>query len=183
MKVREFGPIADLPPEVLRAPTDIPLSAVPSLVRPRAELHLPGGRSAPYDAFISYASEDQAAVARPLFEALTAAGLDVWYDELTLKIGDSLRRKIDAGIASSRFAVTVISEHYLAKGWPQYEFDGVVSQAVSGQQVILPIWHNILKTQVQAFSPSLADKVARMTSDRTVEEIATEIIAVIHDAS
>ena len=50
-----------------------------------------------WDIFICHASEDKEAIARPLANALKQAGLDVWYDEFTLTLGDSLRRKIDHG--------------------------------------------------------------------------------------
>jgi hypothetical protein len=50
---------------------------------------------------------------------------------------------------------------------------------MTGEQIILPLWHRITKSEVIAQSPSLADKVARNTADATVEEIATEIASVI----
>ena len=132
-----------------------------------------------YDVFISHAAEDKDEVVRPLANALRASGLTVWYDEFELTIGDSLRRKIDTGIAHSRFGIVVLSVHFFAKGWPQYELDGITTMSVSGKQGILPIWHNLTKAQVIAESPSLADKVARNTADFTVEEIAEEIARVI----
>ena len=132
-----------------------------------------------YDVFISHAAEDKDEIVRPLANALKAAGLTVWYDEFELSIGDSLRRKIDAGIAHSRFGIVVLSVPFFAKGWPQYELDGITTMSVSGQQGILPIWHKLTKAQVIAESPSLADKVARNTADFTVEEIADEIAQVI----
>lgn len=132
-----------------------------------------------FDVFISHASEDKDEVVRPLAGALTERGLDVWYDEFELRIGDSLRRKIDAGIARSRFGIVVLSTAFFAKGWPQYELDGLVTMAVSGRQVLLPIWHGVSKDEVTGKSPSLADKVALRTSDYTIEEIADEIAAVV----
>ena len=51
-----------------------------------------------YDVFISHASEDKALFVRPLAKALQQAGLKVWYDEFTLKLGDSLRESIDRGL-------------------------------------------------------------------------------------
>jgi hypothetical protein len=57
-----------------------------------------------------------------------------------------------------------------------------VTRAVSGEQVLLPIWHNITKKEVIQYSPSLADKLARSTATHTVEEIAAEIIEVIKGA-
>jgi len=46
---------------------------------------------------------------RPLDDALRDRGVTVWYDEFKLRIGDSLRRNIDAGIAHSRFGLVVLS--------------------------------------------------------------------------
>jgi hypothetical protein len=132
-----------------------------------------------FDVFISHASEDKDAVVRPLSEALRERGLEVWYDEFELRIGDSLRRKIDAGIARSRFGIVVLSQSFFAKGWPQYELDGLVTMAVSGAQVLLPLWHGISKDEVVRQSPSLADKVALRTSDYTIDEIAAEITSVV----
>jgi hypothetical protein len=138
-----------------------------------------GGTDIEYDVFIAHASEDKDAVARALARALREAGLAVWYDEFELRIGDSLRRKIDAGLANSRFGVVVLSQSFFDKGWPNYELDGLVTKGVANEQVILPVWHNITKAQVLAFSPPLADKVARNTASHTVEEIAAEIAEVI----
>ena len=132
-----------------------------------------------FDVFISHATEDKALVVRPLAHALSHRGLRVWYDEFELRIGDSLRRKIDEGIARSRFGIVVLSHPFFAKGWPQYELDGLVTMAVSGKQMILPLWHEISKDEVMNRSPSLADKVALRTSDYSIDEIAEEIASVI----
>lgn len=156
-------------PEIREAP----LSTVPSLVRDTPPAIESGGQG--YDVFISHASEDKDAIVRSLASALTDQGLKVWYDEFTLRIGDSLRQKIDRGLASSRVGLVVLSPSFIAKGWTNYELDGIVTRTVSGEQILLPIWHNITKQEVIDFSPSLADKVARSTATHTVEEIAQEI--------
>ena len=44
------------------------------------------------------------------------------------------------------------------------------------------MWHRVTKAEVVGYSPSLADKLARNTSDFTVGEISTEIAEVIEDA-
>lgn len=134
-----------------------------------------------YDVFISHASEDKDEVARPLAEALRNNGLSVWYDEFELRIGDSLRRKIDKGIANSNFGVIVISRDFISKGWTNYELDGLITRAVNGEQTMLPVWHNVTKREVINYSPSLADKLARSTTDFTVEEIADEIADLIRE--
>lgn len=148
----------------------------PTNVEPRVRKEEPEVR---YDVFISHATEDKDDIVRPLAKALIAKGLRVWYDEFSLKLGDSVRRKIDAAVTNSRFAIVVLSHAFFAKDWPQYELDGLVTRENSGEQVILPLWHRITKNEVLARSPSLVDKLARNTSDFTVEEIATEIAEVI----
>jgi hypothetical protein len=169
-------------PGPLPAIREAPLSSVPSLVQ-GAGGH-PGlapedDDQREFDVFISHASEDKDDVVRPLAVALQGSGLAVWYDEFELRIGDSLRRKIDKGLAKSRFGVVVLSQAFLGKGWPNYELDGLVTRAVTGEQVLLPVWHKISKQEVMAYSPSLADKLARSTSTHTVQEIAEEIVQVI----
>ncbi|MFF2817338.1 toll/interleukin-1 receptor domain-containing protein [Kitasatospora cineracea] len=131
------------------------------------------------EVFISHASEDKADVATPLARCLQDAGVSVWLDVLELKIGDSLRRRIDQGLARSAFGVVIFSRAFFEKGWTQYELDGIVTRSVSGEQSLLPIWHNITKDEVIAQSPSLADKLARSTAQHTVAEIAREIADVV----
>jgi hypothetical protein len=135
-----------------------------------------------FDLFISHATEDKDGIVRDLVEALSSRGVKVWYDELQLRIGDSLRRKIDAGLARSRFGLVVVSHAFFAKNWPQYELDGLVSLEMAGRQRILPVWHNITKDEVLDYSPSLADKVALSTGTFTVEEISAEIADVVNDS-
>jgi len=114
-----------------------------------------------HDIFLSHASEDKVAIARPLDKALRRAGVTVWFDEGTLTIGDSLRRKIDEGLAHSRFGIVILSPSFFAKDWPQRELDGLVAREnASGEKAILPIWHKVTKVQVAKFSPTLADRLA-----------------------
>lgn len=160
------------------------LSTVPSLVQKLNENSIPSeNTNKTYDVFISHASEDKDELVRPLAYALIAEGLSVWYDEFEMKIGDSLRRKIDKGLSNSRFGIVVLSKDFIKKGWTNYELDGIVTKSVTGEQVILPIWHNITKKEVIDYSPSLADKLARNTAIYTVEEIACEIAEVINNSN
>ena len=160
-----------------------PLSEIPSLILNSFAAEDGGSKESPqYDVFISHASEDKDAVVRPLANALKDRGIAVWYDEFEMRIGDSLRRKIDKGLVNSRFGIVVISRDFIKKGWTNYELDGIMTRAVSGEQILLPVWHNITKKEVVDYSPSLADKVARNTAVNTVEEIAEEIVSLIQDA-
>jgi len=132
-----------------------------------------------YDAFVCHASEDKEAFVRPLAEHLREQHIEVWYDEFSLKVGDSLRRSIDRGLSQSRFAVVVLSPQFFNKQWPQWELDGLVARQNSGDSdVILPIWHHVDRNDVLAYSPSLADKVG-LDSCVGLDEVVRRLAAVI----
>jgi len=128
-----------------------------------------------FDFFISHASEDKDEIVRELAEALIERGFKVWYDEFELKIGDSLRKKIDNGLINSKFGVVIISPAFVKKNWTEYELNGMVAREMNGHKVILPIWHKITKDEVLKFSPSLTDKVAMNTSIHTIDEIVNSL--------
>lgn len=119
-----------------------------------------------WDVFICHASEDKDNVARPLAGALIDHGLHVWLDEIELKIGDNLLRRIDNGLAQSRYGVVILSPHFFAKQWPRRELDGLTTRELAdGSLIVLPIWHNVSHDQVSAFSLTLANRFAGQTDD------------------
>src|ERR1051325_7204220 len=128
----------------------------------------------PWDVFISHASEDKAIVARPLAKLLRQAGITVWLDESELKIGDSLRGKIDEGLAQSRFGVVILSTSFFSKDWPQPELSALFAR----RDALLPVWHGLNSAEVATRSPLLADIIAASTSEG-LPVVAGKIIAVI----
>jgi len=137
-----------------------------------------------YDCFISHASEDKEEFVRPLAEKLKFHGIRVWYDDFSFTIGDSLRRKIDDGLARSRFGIVVLSEHFFNKNWPQKELDGLIAKETeSNQKVVLPIWHKISKDGVLRYSPTLADRYAFHTSNMSLQEIVDEFLKFFQNSS
>jgi len=132
-----------------------------------------------WDLFISHASEDKPEFVKPLADFLSSLGVDIWYDEFTLEIGDSLSRSIDNGLANSRFGVVVLSPAFFAKDWPEYELRGLVSKELGREKVILPIWHKVTKEDVLSYSPVLADKIALCSDKLSIEKIGIQILGVI----
>jgi hypothetical protein len=117
------------------------------------------------DVFVSHASEDKKEVAEPLVALLHELRITTWYDTQVLNIGDSLREKIDEGLAGARFGVVILSPHFFSKRWPKEELDGLYSRRTQdGEFAILPVWHNVTVEQVTQFSPMLAGKVGVPTS-------------------
>jgi TIR domain len=131
------------------------------------------------DVFISHASEDKDEVARPLAEELTRRGFRVWYDECSLRVGDSLREKIDEGLRTCTFGLVVISPSFMAKPWPNREVNGlVVLETGDGRKRILPVWHLTSAEEVAQWSPTIADLKA-ITTDRGLDVVADEIARVL----
>ncbi|MDF2774300.1 MAG: hypothetical protein K0S86_3800 [Geminicoccaceae bacterium] len=131
-----------------------------------------------WDVFISHASEDKSAVARPLATKLQEHGLRVWLDDQELLLGDSLRRKIDEGLSRSRWGVLVLSKHFLEKEWPQAELDGLLARELAGEKVILPIWHGITAADVARRSPILAARIA-VTTESGLEHVCAAILRAV----
>lgn len=139
-------------------------------------------RGVHYDVFISHATEDNEEIARPLANALMNEGLEVWYDEFSLRIGDKLRQSIDYGLANSRYGIVILSSHFLAKEWPQRELDGLTAREVNGKKVILPVWHKVTLEEVREHSPTLADRLA-VSTDRGLEHVVAAVLGAIKQGS
>lgn len=133
---------------------------------------------APWDVFLSHAREDKETVARPLASLLSRAGLRVWLDDTELVIGDSLRRKIDQGLAHSRHGVVILSQSFFSKHWPQEELSALTALESRGRSRILPVWHGIDHETIANASPLLADKLAAKT-EHGLEMVALQILKAI----
>jgi len=124
--------------------------------------------------FVCHASEDKAAFVRPLAHALKAHGLQVWYDEFSLKPGDSLRRSIDRGLAQCTAGIVILSPSFFAKEWPQRELDALFAAEVAGRSQIVPVWFQIDFAAVASVSPLLADRLA-IRSELGINSVASKI--------
>lgn len=117
-----------------------------------------------WDVFISYASEDRDSVARPLAEGLRRHGLRVWFDKFELRVGDSLAKSINYGLANSSYGVVVLSPDFLGKKWTQKELAALVSLEEEERGRILPVWHRLGANELRKSVPILADIIAVQAS-------------------
>jgi TIR domain len=186
--IRQISGVADQPPGSLKVASNGIISGVTQIIsRIACDLEIKrdevildnrkikkayaAGLGKQWDVFICHASEDKQRFVRSLAEALRSSGLSVWYDEFSLKVGDSLRRAIDDGLANSRYGVVVLSHSFFAKNWTQHELDGLMSKEVAGNKVILPVWHGITVDEVRSHSPMLAGLVAAQSSEELTKVV------------
>ena len=128
------------------------------------------------DVFVSHAWEDKDYV-RPLVEALKAAGVTVWFDEMSVGWGDDLRQKIDEGLLNCRFGIVVFSKAFLKKKkWTEYEVSALFSLETTNVKKILPIWHNVSAEDILRYSPALSGRLGLKSMDFSIVEIVAQIL-------
>jgi hypothetical protein len=90
-------------------------------------------------AFISYAHEDQEFVLA-LVQELEGQGLEIRYDQVVLRIGDSLIRAISEEIANGDFLIAVVSPDSVQSEWCQKELALAATQGINERRVkVLPV--------------------------------------------
>jgi hypothetical protein len=118
-----------------------------------------------WDVFMCHASEDKE-YCESLAKALEDAGIRVWLDKIVLQWGDDLRPKIDRGLRDCRYGIVILSKTFLRKKkWTEYELSSLFAREQVGEKRILPIWHGINREDLLEYSPGLADRLAKVSSD------------------
>ena len=131
-----------------------------------------------WDVFISHATEDKETIVSELAHRLQQHELRVWYDDFTLKVGDSLRESIEKGLSNSRYGIVILSHAFFKKDWPQRELSALLARDFRNQKVILPIWLDLGATDIKKYFPLLADIVACKAKDG-MDKIISDLISVL----
>ena len=131
-------------------------------------------------AFISHDTRDKTEIAESLASQLVKLRCPVWYDDYTLKVGDSLRQSIEKGLRECAKCILILTPNFLSNdGWSKREYNSIFTrELVEKQNVILPIWHNVSVKDIYKYSLVLADRVGLQWS-RGVEEVAKRLLRVI----
>jgi len=92
-----------------------------------------------YTCFISYSSKDQAFAER-LYADLQSNGVRCWFAPEDMKIGDSIRHRIDESIRLYDKLLLVLSEHSVASQWIEQEVEAALQkERQQGKPVLFPI--------------------------------------------
>jgi TIR domain len=135
-------------------------------------------------AFISHDGRDKKGIAEPLALKLMQFMCPVWFDQYSLRVGDSLRGSIEAGLKECPKCVLILTPNFLNNnGWTKVEYDSIFTrELVERKKVILPVWHDVTADDVYKYSPILADRVAAQWSDG-VDETARKLFVAIEARS
>lgn len=120
-------------------------------------------------AFISHDHRDKKRYASKIAEALVAKGVKVWYDEYSLRVGDSLRESIERGLKECKHCVLLLSKNFIANpGWTKIEFNAVFTrELIEKKNLILPVWLDVSSEEVFGYCPELKNRVAASWKDGT----------------
>lgn len=127
-------------------------------------------------AFVSYAHEDREFVLA-LIEALKANGLDIRYDSVVLRIGDSLLRTLAREIADGDFLIAVVSPDSVESSWCQKELALAATQGIDAKRVkVLPVRYR------GAQVPDMLGDLFYGDADKfSVETLASQLAAAVDE--
>ncbi len=126
--------------------------------------------------YLAHATEDKAIV-KPIAEGLMKRGIEVWYDNWEISAGDSLRRKMEAGLEECTHFVVLLTSKSVQKAWVNEEIDVGFTKAVEGSARFIGLRHEL---PIQDLSPFMQTRlVPELTlGDDGIEELAGTIFGV-----
>lgn len=84
--------------------------------------------------FLSWGWEDRT-LAEPIATGLMAKGVDTWWSEWCINVGDSLRQKIDEGLNDCTHFVVLLTPQSIKKPWVNQEIDAGFALMLSQKKV------------------------------------------------
>jgi len=126
-----------------------------------------------YNAFVSYASEDES-FATELVGALKSRGFKIWYAQSNLSVGQNILDSIEEGMSQSTYGILILSKSYFNKGWPTFEFNTLMRSSIEKKTRLLPIWHGVTKEEVEKFNLGLAG-IHALKSDYPLRKLVEEL--------
>lgn len=133
------------------------------------------GTSKPIHVFLSYTSDDLA-FAKRIAEALNANGVETWWDKWCISPGDSLRRKIDEGIADCTHFLVLLTPRSIQKPWVNQEMDAALVRSLNEKCKFLPVRYELPLT---ALPPLLTGMHSpEIATDEDISQLINDIYGV-----
>jgi hypothetical protein len=143
----------------------------PPVVRQVAALIAADSVPREHDVYLCHASPDKDA-ARRLYEALAACGLDVWFDEVRLVLGESQSMQMDRGIARSKIGVVLVTPAFLeGRRWTERELGAMFS----ADKRVIPVAQGVDFEGMAKYSPLLADRAGLSIDADGMEGVALAV--------
>ena len=122
--------------------------------------------------FISYTSGN-IDLARRVAEVLQAKGVEVWWDKWCIYPGDSLRQKIDEGIAGCTHFLVLLTPESIEKPWVNQEMDAGLVRKLNDRCKFLPVRYGL---PASALPPLLSGMLSpEITADEDIAQLINDI--------
>ncbi|MCS3453882.1 toll/interleukin-1 receptor domain-containing protein [Bradyrhizobium elkanii] len=122
--------------------------------------------------FLSYTSDD-VVVAKRIAEAMEAAGIEVWWDKWCISAGDSLRQKIDEGIAGCSHFLVLLTPRSIKKPWVNQEMDAGLVRKLNDQCQFLPVRSELPATELPPLLSGILSPA--ITTDEDIAQLISDI--------
>jgi hypothetical protein len=131
-----------------------------------------------WDVVVSHVSADEHDIARPLGDALAAAGFRVNVDQQSVRPGDSLLERVLEGLAHAPVGIVVVSPRLLSDDSLVHDLERLFSHDGANTKVILQVWHELDRPLVDARSPLLASQFSVSTAEG-VQHVVHHVLRII----
>jgi hypothetical protein len=104
-----------------------------------------------YDVFLSFRGEDtRENIVAYLLDAFKKRGINAFYDDTNLEIGEELSPAFDKAIEESNISVIVLSENYASSKWCLNELAKIMeSTKTNKKQIAFPIFYHVDPSDVR----------------------------------
>jgi hypothetical protein len=131
-----------------------------------------------FDVFISHASEDKEEFVKPLIHDLQDYSINFWLDEFEIGWGNSIIRRLNEGLSSSKYVLILLTDNFLNKNWTKTELESALSAEITTNKlIVLPIMVTNSETVFSLF-PLLRSKLYLNWSEGT-QKIASKLSAIL----
>ncbi|WP_331375444.1 toll/interleukin-1 receptor domain-containing protein [Sinorhizobium chiapasense] len=126
-------------------------------------------------AFLSY-SFDDGDIARRIANSLMEHGIDVWWAEWEMKAGDSLRQRIDEGLAGCTHFIVLLTPGSQKKPWVNQEMDAGLVKRIAGQARFVALRHELPASQLPALlSGMMSPEITNENFDESIRDLVNDI--------
>jgi hypothetical protein len=104
-----------------------------------------------------------------------AKGIEVWFDEWEIRAGDSLRRKMEEGLANCTHFVVLLTPNSLPKPWVETEIDAGFIRAVGGESRFIGVRVGVGVSDLSPFLRTLLCPEVHLDQVSEVESLIADI--------
>jgi hypothetical protein len=130
------------------------------------------------DVFLCHAWDDREGSAKELHDLLEALDVSVWFSEKDVRLGTSLLREIDKGLAKSRVGIVLVTPALLNRLKGEGIADKELSALLARDQLV-PVVHNTTYEDLREVSPLLGSRSGLSTVEGRMGDVAAKLAELI----